>query len=138
MAASEPESRLQGGQLNSAIASSVVRVVADYTGRGPTRAKTTIDGDWVFVTLQDALTKGERKLAESGRSEFVLESRKVVQNAMRDELRGAIERHTGRRVAAFMSDNHIEPDVGIEIFMLARSDVPESADYVAPGAPQLS
>ena len=41
-----------------------------YTGRGPTRARTTISGDWVFVTLLDTMTKGERQLAANGEGDW--------------------------------------------------------------------
>jgi uncharacterized protein YbcI len=94
-------------------------VQAEYTGRGPTRASTTINGDWVFVTLTDTLTKGERKLAENGRADFVREARRAFQGAMRNELVAEVEALTQRRVTAFLSDNHLEPDVAIEAFQLA-------------------
>jgi uncharacterized protein YbcI len=96
----------------------VVRTTAEYTGRGPTRARTVMSGDWVFVTLSDTLTKGERRLAESGRREFVRETRHAYQQVMRADLVLEIERLTGRNVIAFLSDNHIDPDVAIEAFEL--------------------
>jgi uncharacterized protein YbcI len=112
----------QGGALHAAISDAVVRITAEYTGRGPTRARTTISGDWIFVTLSDTLTKGERKLAATGRSQFVRETRKAFQDAMRDEFVAAIENITGRAVTAFLSDNHMDPDVAIECFQLASRD----------------
>jgi uncharacterized protein YbcI len=90
-----------------------------YTGRGPTRARTTINGEWIFVTLSDTLTKGEQKLAHTGRAQFVRDTRKAFQDAMRDEFVAEVEALTGRTVVAFLSDNHIDPDVGIECFQLA-------------------
>jgi uncharacterized protein YbcI len=110
--------RPSGGQLLSAISNTVVRVIADYAGRGPTGARTTISGDWIFVTVADALTKGERKLVEIGQEEFVLNTRKAFQGAMRDELVREVERLTGRRIVAFLSDNHIKPDVGLEAMLM--------------------
>ena len=112
-----------GGAMHAAISDAVVRITADYTGRGPTRARTTINDEWVFVTLSDILTKGERKLAASGRAQFVRDTRKAFQDAMRDDFVTEIETLTGRSVTAFLSDNHIDPDVGIECFQLApRAD----------------
>ena len=96
----------------------MVRITAEYTGRGPTRARTTINGDWIFVTLSDTLTKGERKLAEAGRMDFVREARRAYQDVMREEFIVEIEALTGRRVLAFLSDAHVEPDVAIECFHL--------------------
>lgn len=121
MTGAQPEQSIRSsdGNLHAAISNAVVRVVSEYTGRGPTRARTIMNGEWVFVTLEDALTKGERKLAEIGRGDFVLDSRKAFQNAMRDDLSIEVERLTGRKVIAFLSDNHLEPDIGLEAMMLA-------------------
>jgi uncharacterized protein YbcI len=105
--------------LHRDISDAVVRITAEYTGRGPTRARTTINGDWIFVTLSDTLTKGERKLAETGRLEFVREARRAYQDAMREEFVSEIEALTGRRVLAFLSDAHVDPDVAIESFYLS-------------------
>jgi uncharacterized protein YbcI len=111
----EPQAR---GSLLAEISNAVMRTTAEYTGRGPTRARTVISGDWVFVTLSDTLTKGERRLAENGKGDFVQESRFAFQQVMRHDLVVDIERLTGRRVCAFMSANHIDPDVAVEVFML--------------------
>jgi uncharacterized protein YbcI len=108
--------------LRASISDAVVRITADYTGRGPTRARTTINGNWVFVTLTDTLTKGERTLAANSRTQWVRDTRRAFQDAMRDEMVAEVETLTERRVTAFLSDNHIEPDVAIEAFQLEGSD----------------
>jgi uncharacterized protein YbcI len=113
-----PPDRLVGGQLNAAISTAVIRIIAEYTGRGPTRARTMMHGDWVFVALEDTLTKGERKLAELGRGEFVIQARRMFQTAMRDELTAEITALTGRKVIAFFSDNHLDPDMALEAVLL--------------------
>jgi uncharacterized protein YbcI len=48
----------------------------------------------------------------------VIEIRHEFQEAMRDECVAQIAELTGRRVVAFMSANHVEPDLGAEIFVL--------------------
>jgi uncharacterized protein YbcI len=100
------------------ISSHVVRTVSAYTGRGPTKSWTSIAGDLVSVVLHDTLTKGERSLVKAGRAQIVLDTRKAFQHTMRDELVAGVEQHTGRKVIAFLSDNHIDPDVAIESFVL--------------------
>jgi uncharacterized protein YbcI len=40
------------------------------------------------------------------------------QQAMREDLIAVVERQMQRKVVAFMSDNHIDPDVAAEIFVL--------------------
>lgn len=114
----QPPAPPSAKSLHAAISDATVRILADYTGRGATKARTTISGDWVFITLMDTLTKGERRLVESSHGEFVLQSRKAYQHAMREEFTREIENLTGRKVIAFMSDNHINPDVGIEVLLL--------------------
>jgi uncharacterized protein YbcI len=114
----EGPARLAGGQLHAAISKTTIRVLTEYTGRGPTRARTIINGDWVFVTIEDSLTKGERKLAEIGRTDFVMNSRRTFQAAMREELTREVEHLTGRKVLAFLSDNHLDPDLGLEAMLL--------------------
>ncbi|MFZ0087969.1 MAG: Na-translocating system protein MpsC family protein [Solirubrobacteraceae bacterium] len=100
------------------ISARVVQSLRGYTGRGPTKAWTTITGDLVSVVLRDTLTQGERSLVADDRAELVLDVRKAYQNTMRDELVAGVEEITGRRVIAFLSDNHMDPDIAIENFVL--------------------
>ena len=118
MTSSEP-AHLQGGALQAAISNGVVGTISEYTGRGPTKVRTTLSGDWVFVTLEDSLTKGERKLAEIGREDSVRRTRHDYQVAMTRDLSSLIEELTGREVLAFMSANHVDPDYAVEAFALA-------------------
>jgi uncharacterized protein YbcI len=92
--------------------------MSEFTGRGPTKAKTSVNRDVVTVVMQDTMTKAEKSLASNGDAQFVLDLRHRFQLAMQDELVGAVERLTERKVIAFMSDNHIDPDMAAEIFVL--------------------
>jgi uncharacterized protein YbcI len=118
MPAPDREPGPQGGQLNAAISDAVVTLLSEYTGRGPTKAHTSVRNDVVLVLLRDTLTKGERALVSRGRAEKVLELREEYQAAMRDDAIAAITRLTGRSVKAFMSTNHIDPDLAAEMFVL--------------------
>ena len=89
-----------------------------YTGRGPTKAWTSFDGDLISVVLRDTLTKGERRLVADGQSELVREMRKAFQRTMRNDAIAGVEQLTGRKVIAFLSDNHIEPDIAVATFIL--------------------
>src|SRR3954453_4482473 len=113
-----PQPRLEGGALSAALSETIVRLLADTTGRGPTKARTTIDRDLIVVVLQNSLTPGERYLADSDRAEQVLDMRRAYQDAMGPDCIAAIEDLTGRTVQAFMSANHIEPDLAAEVFIL--------------------
>jgi uncharacterized protein YbcI len=124
----QPE-RSYDGQLATAISNKVVRVIGEYTGRGPTRARTYLNDDLISVVVQDALTKGERSLVEDGKPEAVMSVRKEFQDTMEHDLVAAVEELTGRKVIAFFSANHIDPDAGLESFLLApRADGAGSSD----------
>ncbi len=105
--------------MAAAIANSVVHVLGEHTGRGPTRARAYIHRDAITVLLHDTLTKGERRLVSDGHEQIVLNTRGVFQAMMRTELVASVEDLTGRKVAAFMSANHIDPDIAVEMFVLA-------------------
>jgi uncharacterized protein YbcI len=114
----DPTTEKGRGEVASAISTRTVQVMHKHTGRGPTKARTTIDRDFVTVVMEDSLTHAERNLVESGLAEKVLETRHDFQRLMSDELIGMVEQETGRKVRAFMSDNHIDPDVAAEVFVL--------------------
>jgi uncharacterized protein YbcI len=107
------------GSVSSAISNGIVRLLSEYTGRGPTQARTYVDENLITTVLQDTLTKGERSLVRNGQTDLVLANRKAYQNAMGPDLVACVEEISGRKVLAFLSDNHIDPDYAVESFVLA-------------------
>jgi uncharacterized protein YbcI len=103
----------------ASISDAVVKIIQQYTGRGATRARTDINANSIVVLLSDTLTKGERVLVENGSERLVLRTREEFQRLMRPELVQAVERLSNRDVVAFMSENHVDPDMAAEIFVLA-------------------
>jgi uncharacterized protein YbcI len=130
MAATE-DHRSERGMTSSAISNAVVRCTREYTGRGPTKARTYISADTITTFMADTLTKGERALVEAGQQDAVIEMRRAFQQAMRNDLCAEIEKITQRRVIAFFSDSHIDPDMAIEGFVLAPWAVSESPDQLS-------
>jgi uncharacterized protein YbcI len=114
----EVDERSRMGSISAEISNGVVRLMREYTGRGPTKARTAIDRDVVTVVLQDTMTKAERGLAEAGKDDIVLSTRQQFQRTMREDLTAVVETLMERKVIAFMSDNHIDPDMAAEIFVL--------------------
>jgi uncharacterized protein YbcI len=110
--------RKHDGELAAAISNTVVKALARTTGRGPTKARTTLGENGVFVVLQDSLTHGEQTLTDAGEGEAVLDLRRRWQRVMQADLSREIEQLTGRKVIGFMSDNHIDPDIAVEVFVL--------------------
>jgi uncharacterized protein YbcI len=120
-----------GGRLNQDIANAVVRCHKRFLGRGPTKAQAFFRHNFVVVVLEMAVSEAERRLAANGDEDFVLDMRQRYQQLMRDELVAAVEELTARRVEAFLTANHIGPDVASHVFVLDRS-VPGEPAETAP------
>ena len=112
------------GQSAQAISQAVVRVMREYTGRGPTKAHTSINDNVIIVVLRDTLLKAELSLARDGQVHAVMDMRRRFQGAMRDDLVASVTEHSGRTVEAFLSDNTVDPDVAVEVFILRPRDGP--------------
>jgi uncharacterized protein YbcI len=104
--------------LSSELSTRMVQLFRDYTGRGPTKARTYIQDDLIVCVLRDTLNKGERAIAEHMGDDAVLQQRRAFQKAMRGDAVALVEGVTGRSVVAFMSDNHVDPDIAVETFVL--------------------
>jgi uncharacterized protein YbcI len=126
---------LGDGSLTVAISDAMVGVLARHTGRGATSAWTTIGPDLIVCVMADALTKGEKSLVRHGNGQAVLDIRRAYQDSMAEEAIRTVEELSGRRVAAFLSNNHIDPDLGVETFVLYPSaDGDEAEEPSANGA----
>ena len=90
-----PESELRDGELAAKISNTVVRALARTTGRGPTKAKTTLGANGVFVVLQDTLTRGEQTVGDVGQGEAVLDLRHRWQMVMKHDVSREIEETHG-------------------------------------------
>jgi uncharacterized protein YbcI len=126
-----PHAAPKAGELSAAISNAVVRLLAEYVGRGPTKARTIHSGKLVLCVLEDTMTRAERSLAAGGHEEFVLKARHALQHTMQKDLTAAVEALTHRKVAGFMSDNHIDPDLAAEVFVLDEP-LPAAAEASAP------
>ena len=113
-----PQDHAGTRSASAQISDGIVKVMAEFVGRGPTNVRTTIQGDLVACVLRDTFTKAERRLIEEGDEAFVRDMRLRFQQAMREELVEVVTRATGRPVEAFLSDHHVEPDVAVETFIL--------------------
>ena len=74
------------------------------------------------MVLEDTLTRGEQTLVENGQRDLVLATRRQYQAAMRRALVDEVEGLTGREVRAFMSENHLDPDLAVEVFVMTPAE----------------
>ena len=107
--------------LSAGISRAVVGLFSEHTGRGPTKARTTIDAELIVVLLHDSMTHAEKTLVRAGRPAEVLQMRRTFQETMRPSLVEAVEGLTDRTVVSFMSANDIDPDAAAEIFVMDRA-----------------
>jgi len=109
------------GDVTSAISDGMAGLLSRYTGRGATSSWTTFGKDLIVCVMEDALTKGERNLVQFGRTDAVMNIRSAFQEGMAQEAISLVEDLSGRHVTAFMSNNSIDPDLAVEIFVLQRT-----------------
>jgi uncharacterized protein YbcI len=98
---------IAGGQLLAAISTRIVAILRDHYGRGPMKAKTYALDDIIVVVMRGSgFTPLEKTIMESG------------QPLMTQRFTETIEELTGRKVLAFLSQAHVEPDITMEIFFV--------------------
>jgi uncharacterized protein YbcI len=114
----DSSSNLHRGEVLAQISNGLVRLQTQFYGKGPREAKSYYVDDLVVCVMQGGLTKVEQTLNESGRGMIVREMREGFQDVMRDQFIGVVEDATGRKVAAYMSQVHLSPDLCVEIFSL--------------------
>jgi uncharacterized protein YbcI len=113
--------QLSGGHLLSAISNSIVRILRERYGRGPMKAKTYALDDIIVVVLRaGGFTAAEQTMIESGEPERVVAMREDFQRVMAQDYKDTIEQLTNRRVLAFLSNAHVEPELTIEMFFVDR------------------
>jgi uncharacterized protein YbcI len=108
------------GEMRAMISKEIVRLQAEYYGKGPTKAKTYIVDDLVVVVLEESFTRAERTLVERGEREAIQHIRRRFQQAMADGFTSVVEQATGRKVRVFLSETDVEHDVSVETFLLAE------------------
>src|SRR3954462_1165912 len=116
------------GEMRAIISNEIVRLQAEYYGKGPTRAKTYIVDDLVVVVLEESFKRAEKTLADRGEREAIEQIRRRFQQHMAYSFIGIVEQATGRRVRAFLSETDIDQDVSVETFLLA-DDRTDMADF---------
>jgi uncharacterized protein YbcI len=122
----EPEAegkaaQLGGGQLLAAISTSIVAILREHYGRGPMKAKTYALDDIIVVVMRGSgFTALEQTIVDAGEPERVVAMREDFQAVMAGRYEQTIEKLTGAKVVAFLSQAHVDPDITMEIFFVDR------------------
>jgi len=113
------EAPLSGGHLLAAISNRIVQIQREHYGRGPMKAKTYALDDLVVVVMRGTgFTPLEKTILDSGDPDRIVEMRHEFQHMMTKRFTDTIEELTGRKVLAFLSQAHVEPDLTLEIFFV--------------------
>ena len=109
-----------GRGVRAAISNAMVGLKKDFYGKGPTKAKTFLNDNYVFCVMEGGLTRNEETLIERGHEDLVRNYRLRFQEAMANPTVEAIQRITGRSVIGYHSQIVFKPERAFEIFVLDR------------------
>ena len=113
---------LIGDALLSAVTDAMVAMHERYYNRAPASAKTLLlSGELLVCVLGGVFTDVEKTMIEIQLGAMVHDTRTAFQSAMQHKFIATVERLSGRTVLQFISDNHVGPDMEIELFMLKRT-----------------
>jgi uncharacterized protein YbcI len=124
--------RLSTGELQAALSNAIVRIMREFYGKGAARSRTMLFDEYVFVVLEDVLTKAEMTLRDGGAGELVQRVRMVFEDLMTGTFVGEVERLTRRTVVAYHSQVILEPPSCFEIFVLDPTQGAESEGDAEP------
>ncbi len=111
---------LSGDDLLAAVSASMGSLHERYYGRAPASTKSQMMGDDLLAcVLGGVYTEVEKTMIELQRTAIVQETRSAFQTAMQQRFISEVERLSGRRVLAFISNQHVGPDLEVELFVLA-------------------
>jgi uncharacterized protein YbcI len=104
----------------AAIANELVRLKAQYYGRGPTEAKAFQNDETLLVVLKGGMTTVERTLLGAGEQDLVRAVRLKFQQAMGQAFIDAVQRLGKVHVQTYMSQVVFDPEYTYELFVLGE------------------
>jgi uncharacterized protein YbcI len=108
----------RSGSKRLMISSALVALKKQLYGRGPEGAKTYFNDDWVFCVMEGGLLPHEETLVANGEEALVRQYRLRFQEAVTDQLCGAVEEIVGRKVLTYHSQIMFGPTRIVEMFLL--------------------
>jgi len=114
---------LSGDVLLAAVTDAMVGLHTRYHHRAPLTAKTLmLDDELLACVLGGVYTDVEKTMIELQQVATVQKTRSTFQIAMQQKFIDHVERLSGRRVLAFIPNNHVGPDLEIGLFLLSTSE----------------
>jgi uncharacterized protein YbcI len=117
-AAAMGRSDRHAGPLRQQLANATMALYKEHFGKGPNDCRAYLEPDLVVLVLSGGYTAAEQTMFDAGKWYDVRHARLAWQDSMQVRFVATIERLTGRTVTAFMSANHQDPDLSVELFIL--------------------
>jgi uncharacterized protein YbcI len=108
----------RGGTLRMALSNAMVGMKKQYYGKGPSRARSYLMDEYVFVVMEGGLTRAEETLLADGKADLVRAYRLAFQETVTQTTTRAVEELTGRKVMTYHSQIVFDPTRVFEIFVL--------------------
>jgi len=105
-------------EVRGQISKDMVRIHEENYGSKVRAVETYMMDGLILSVLDIEMLPGEKVLIENGKAELVRNVRASFQEAIDATFKAAVERATGRKVDAFISETHLNPDFTIELFRL--------------------
>ena len=106
--------------VRAEISNAMVGLKKEFYGKGPSKAKTFLNDNYVFCVMEGGLTRNEETLVERGHEDLVRNFRLRFQEAMAEPMVEAVQRITGCSVIGYHSQIVFHPERVFEIFVLDR------------------
>ena len=118
----DPPESLARGAIVADLSREIVRLHARLYGRGPTKARSYVQGEYAVCVLEDIFTTAERTLIEAGSGDHVRDTRKRLQETVRQEFVETVGRITGRAVRVYLSQVDVGASLALEFFIFAEPE----------------
>ena len=122
----EPIGEDPASNVRVRISRGIVKLLKDHYGRGPSRAKTYVTEDAIFVLLEGGFTQVEATLLAQGQGQAVRDQRALFQEGMRPQFIELVEQETERKVLSAMSTGDQAADMAVQVFVLEARAVTEA------------
>ena len=126
---------VRSGDELAQVAGAVAAVYRQAWGRGPVKSTAQWAGSTMLVVvLENGHTQAEKTLRAGGHHDHILRGRQLLQTAIEDELKSAVERITGRPVVTVLATTRLDPDLSAQIFLFAGTGPPGQYDPPREGS----
>ena len=100
------------------VTSALVRAKATYYGKGPTKAKSYLNDEYLFCVMENGLTANEQTLLRVGEHDVVRSYRLKWQEIMAPVLMAEVSEIMGSTILSYHSQILFDPTRLVEMFVL--------------------